>query len=48
MIINEFIFFLSGFEKASLLFYIGGGCLILVLIFGIILCRLDISAGKSK
>lgn len=37
-----------GFEPASYLFYVGGGCLLLVLVFGVILCRLDISAGKSK
>ena len=37
-----------GFEKAKYLLLIGGGCLIIVFIFGVILCRLDISAGKSK
>jgi len=39
---------LSGFEKAQRLLAIGGGCLLIVFIFGIILCRLDISAGRSK
>lgn len=42
----RFIFF-SGFEEAQRLLLIGGGCLIIVLIFGFILCRLDISAGNS-
>ncbi|CAF2789050.1 unnamed protein product [Rotaria sp. Silwood2] len=36
------------FEKASRLLMVGGGCLLIVLIFGIILCRLDISAGKRR
>ena len=40
--------FLLGFERASRLLLIGGGCLLIVFIFGIILCRLDISAGNSK
>jgi hypothetical protein len=39
---------LSGFEKAQRLLLVGGGCLLIVFLFGIILCRLDISAGKSK
>lgn len=39
---------LIGFEKASRLLAVGGGCLLLVLIFGIILCRLDISAGRKR
>ncbi|CAF0714607.1 unnamed protein product [Adineta steineri] len=37
-----------GFEKSSLLFFIGGGCLLIVLVAGIILCRLDISAGDRR
>ncbi|CAF1441979.1 unnamed protein product [Adineta ricciae] len=37
-----------GFDNASLLFYVGGGCLLLVLVFGIILCRLDVSAGDRR
>ncbi|CAF1495976.1 unnamed protein product [Rotaria magnacalcarata] len=41
---NEMI----GFEKASRLLMVGGGCLLIVLIFGIILCRLDISAGRKR
>lgn len=43
------MYFLSlGFDKASRLLMVGGGCLLIVFIFGMILCRLDISAGKSK
>jgi hypothetical protein len=46
--INTYSVFFSGFEKAQRLLLIGGGCLLIVFIFGVILCRLDISAGKSK
>lgn len=46
--LTHILFFLSGFEKAQRLLLIGGGCLLIVFIFGVILCRLDISAGKSK
>jgi len=39
---------LLGLDKAQRLLMIGAGCLIIVFIFGVILCRLDISAGKRK
>jgi len=39
---------LIGFDKARNLLLVGGGCLLIVFIFGIILCRLDISAGKKR
>lgn len=39
---------ISGFDKAQRLLMIGAGCLVIVFIFGVILCRLDISAGKRK
>lgn len=37
-----------GLDKAQRLLMIGAGCLIIVFIFGVILCRLDISAGKRR
>jgi len=37
-----------GFESARRLLIIGCSCLIIVFIFGVILCRLDISAGKRR
>ena len=42
------LFSRSGFEKAKLLLLVGSGCLVIVFIFGMILCSLDISAGNSK
>jgi hypothetical protein len=42
------LFLLLGFDKAALLLGIGSVCILLVLVFGIILCRLDMSAGRSK
>jgi hypothetical protein len=44
----SFFFRLLGLERASLLLCIGSICILVVLIFGIILCRLDMSAGNSK
>ncbi|CAF0803911.1 unnamed protein product [Rotaria sordida] len=37
-----------GFDKASRLLIAGCSCLLIVLIFGIILCRLDMSAGRKR
>ncbi|CAF4101557.1 unnamed protein product, partial [Rotaria sordida] len=36
------------FDKASRLLIAGCSCLLIVLIFGIILCRLDMSAGRKR
>ncbi len=42
------IFLSLGFEKATILLVVGSSCILLVLICGIILCRLDMSSSNSK